>query len=559
MPTLETIATRFARCVDLFRDVSAKEDQKAEFRALLDLLKQTRVTLTADAGRLEVNGLPCEGPAFAVLLQRLELHGVGEVALPPDPRPSDLFELLRALADQPGEGDIPARLRAAGVEGIAVTMAAVAPPARPPGSAWPPERFAVADPMAPGGGGASARSLGTDGILRGDAMGDVRSVPVAGVPLVTHDPPPPPPSVALPGPDVPPHPHQAAAPDRPPAARPAGEASVAPVAPASQSGDDPLAELERQPEVAAAGDLLAALVRRVEEAMQSQRIERAMRIVATVVRCEQQVSDGDLRRHYGIALRRMYSKPLLDGLAHLVTAPGHHAEASLALQRAGARGVTVLLHLLIAARSMPERQSLFAALTEMKEGTEQLVHMLDHHQWFVVRNVAELVGELGLEEAVPELARQLDHDDERVRRAVALALAKIGTRGAAEPLRRALRDPSPQVRIQVALGVGGRKSNALAMPLVVAMEEEENEEVERELILALGRIGSPDAVQALIKFAQPAGRLFGRKPAALRLAAVEALRIAATPAAVGTLQGLAEDGDKQVRAAAQAALKDLKR
>src|SRR5438034_8413209 len=74
--------------------------------------------------------------------------------------------------------------------------------------------------------------------------------------------------------------------------------------------------------------------------------------------------------------------------------------------------------------------------------------------------------------------------------------------------------------MQVALGIGGRKSFALAMPLVVALEEEGDETVERELILALGRIGSPDAVQALIKFAQPAGRLFGRKPSALRLAAV---------------------------------------
>ena len=113
--------------------------------------------------------------------------------------------------------------------------------------------------------------------------------------------------------------------------------------------------------------------------------------------------------------------------------------------------------------------------------------------------------------------------------------------------------------MQAALGVGGRKSSALAMPLVVAMEEEEDEGVERELILALGRIGSASAVQALIKFAQPGGRLFGRRPAGLRATAVEALRLAATPAAIGTLEGLTDDGDKQVRAAAQSALADLKR
>src|SRR5258705_13745962 len=80
------------------------------------------------------------------------------------------------------------------------------------------------------------------------------------------------------------------------------------------------------------------------------------------------------------------------------------------------------------------------------------------------------------------------------------------------------------------------------MALVVAMEEETDETVERELILALGRIGSTAAVQALIKFAQPGGRLFGRKPAALRATAVEALRLAATPAPVLHPEGTTEPG-----------------
>src|ERR1051326_389769 len=65
--------------------------------------------------------------------------------------------------------------------------------------------------------------------------------------------------------------------------------------------------------------------------------------------------------------------------------------------------------------------------------------------------------------------------------------------------------------------------------------------------------------RSLIKFARPGGRLFGRKSAGLRTTAVEALRLAATPAAVGTLQGLTDDGDKHVRAAAPGALGDLKK
>jgi len=254
----------------------------------------------------------------------------------------------------------------------------------------------------------------------------------------------------------------------------------------------------------------------------------------------------------------MYSQALLEAVAELANSLVERDDALLVLRRAGEDGVEVLLDLLVAAPTLDERRGIFMALTGMKEGADQLVHMLGHPQWFVVRNVAELAGELALEDAVPALAQQLAHSDERVRKAVALALAKIGNSAAAEPVRRALRDKSPEVRMQAALGVSGKKSSALAMPLVVAMEEEEDESVERELILALGRIASPAAVQALIKFAQPGGRLFGRKPAALRASAVEALRVAATPAAIGTLEGLTDDGDKQVRLAAQSALADLK-
>jgi len=321
-----------------------------------------------------------------------------------------------------------------------------------------------------------------------------------------------------------------------------------------------LAELERNSTSPNVGDLLAALIDHAAAATKLGRFEQVLGVIAGVIRVEERVPESSgVRRQYGIALRRFYTKPVLEGLSRLLGAPKHRAAAVGALQRGGAAGVEVLMDVLAAAPTVGERRAVFDALKHMTEGTDQLVHMLDHSEWFVVRNVAELIGELGMDDAVPALGKRLDHPDERVRKAVGLALAKIGTRGAAEPLRRALRDRSQEVRMQVAVGIGGRKSSALAMPLVVAMEEEKDEAVVRELILALGRIGSPDAVQALIKWAQPTGRFFGRKPSELRVAAVEALRLAASPAALGTLEGLSDDGDRAVREAASRAVTELKR
>ncbi len=601
MPTLESLAARFARCVSLFRDPGAKDQQKVEFRALVGLLKETAVTLRVVGGRLELNGVLCEGEGLALLVQRLDLHGIGEIALAPDPPPAQLFELLKALAEQPGADEFARRLAGAGADRIRV---APAQPSPPPASRSPvasPEDFDAREPIVPRPGAPVDRKshpLGTEGILRGEAWLDIKSVPLSGVPLVTHDPLPPPAADALPGtgratpaaagdadlslstertvepaPPTPPAPPIAPAP--PAAERPSGGAPAPPpsprqaappaaAAPAARESLPPgaaevLAELERDPLGPTVGDLLAALLRHAETAIKQTRFEQLLGVIAGVIKVEQRVPEtSGMRRQYGIALRRIYTKPVLEALARLLGTPKHRPAAVAALQRGGAAAVEVLMDLLVAAPTVSERRAVFDALKQMTEGTEQLVHMLDHPEWFVVRNVAELLGELGMEEAVPALGRRLDHADDRVRKAVALALAKIGSRSAAEPLRRALRDRSAEVRLQVAVGIG-RKASALAMPLVVAMEEEKDEAVVRELILALGRIASAEAVQALIKWAQPSGRIFGRRPSALRVAAVEGLRLAATPAALGTLEGLSGDGDRQVREAAKNAVLQLRR
>src|SRR5579859_8097920 len=418
MASPKEFAALFARTLDLFRDPAAKEEQKGQFRTLAGLVKNESVTIVVHEGGLAVNGT---GVSESMLLQRLELHSVQKIAIPADPPVSELFDLLRLLAEQPGDEDIAARLRGNGAKRIAIVM----------------QTFAF------------------------DSPAPVVAIPSA--PLPEHSPP---------------VPRDSAAPlkeqeDIPQIVREASAAHVAfsPATAATRSTMDLIAELRAKPEGAQAGELLAVLGRQLESAMKSRKTSQALAIVAGIVRAEQQVTDATRRRQYSIALKRMYSKGLLEAIAEVANDPTDREDSLLVLRRAGEDGVEVLLDLLVAAPTIEERRGIFMALTGMKEGTDQLVHMLGHHQWFVVRNVAELAGELGLEEAVPALAQQLDHEDERVRKAVALALAKIGSSAAAEPLRRALRDKSPSVRMQAALGVG-RKSSALAMPLVVAMEEE---------------------------------------------------------------------------------------
>jgi HEAT repeat protein len=576
MPTAEMLAAQLARCVERFRNADAKSEQKAEFRALLALLETNAMTVRHSGGQVTVNGSPVDGVALTSLVQRLALHHVAEITVPQTPLPAEVFELVRALAAQPGTDDGPAMPQPGGTGRVSVTI----------GSPGTPTVPAPVD-------------LGTEGILRGDPMTDIASAgtQVAGVGQITHDPQPPAPETALPttgkrptgralphavdGPaTVPPPPRHTpppAAPPPQPASPPAAAAPPvvppAPAPPAAAPGEGPsavfapavaraqtpaalLQELDSDPERPNLVDVLSALGRQAEHALQENRVEQVLEITVALVRLEQRASDN-ARRSYGIALRRLFSKPLLRAIADLLLVPKTAADALTALRRGGTEAADVLLQKLVLGQAINERRAVFDTLCQLSVTAGQVIPLLRHEKWYVIRNSAELIGEKGLAEAVPELAECLDHDDERVRKTAALALAKIGTASTGEPLRRALRDKSPEVRIQVALGVGARRTSGFAMPLVVALQEEEDEAVQRELILALGRIGTPDAVQALIKIAQPAGRLFGRKPTGLRLAAVEGLRLAGTAPALGTLEGLGDDGDKQVRAAAQAATKEL--
>jgi HEAT repeat protein len=202
-----------------------------------------------------------------------------------------------------------------------------------------------------------------------------------------------------------------------------------------------------------------------------------------------------------------------------------------------------------------QRRGYFNAISQMTEGTEILVHMLGHDEWFVVRNVADLCGEMKLESAVPELARRVGHSDERVRRAVVKALAQIGSPATVDPLRRALRDSSAQVRAQAAATMEGARFKSLLPEILEMMEKETHPEVQREYMRALGRIGSNEAVDFLVRQAQPPKGLFKKKHTTERVNAIDGLRLANTPATQELIKELASDRDAVVRDAATRALK----
>lgn len=517
MTRSSAIAECLSRVVFLLRDRPGdKEAQKSAFRALLVRVADQPLKLVASDGRFLVDGqaIGADVAGGEALRRQLLAHGIGELSFPSVLSAPHLLVVVRTIAAPPGTWPhlqtMADHLAAAGIQGAEIA---------------PPMRATSAHPMAP----------------TVPKRGHPSQPPVARVvsgPLAKDDG-----EIAALGPDA------------------ANEESVGLLHFVTMENrtigrlDELLLVLEQDPGSSKSGDLLNEVITFGEMASKKEEWNDLLRAAATMTRLEAAVQDEAQRRLYHIALRRLVSRSTLEQIARMVTHADRRADAVSVLRRFGSDATEVLINQMISAEDVGQRRGYFNAVAQMTEGTDLLVHMLGHDEWFVVRNVAELCGEMKLEAAVPELTRRLGHFDDRVRRAVVTALARIGSAGVVDPLRRALADRSAQVRAQAAAGMEGPRFRNLVPGLLQSLETETHPEVQREMLKALGRIGGKDAIDALVRTAQPPRGLFRKKQTTGRVDAIDGLRLANTPDALATIRELVKDKDGEVREAAEKALR----
>jgi HEAT repeat protein len=145
------------------------------------------------------------------------------------------------------------------------------------------------------------------------------------------------------------------------------------------------------------------------------------------------------------------------------------------------------------------------------------------------------------------------HPQDAVREAALYAMAEIGGKEIARPAVAALRDESAPVRAAATrvIGVGGDVTATAA--LVRRLEHEEDEGVLAGILAAVGRLGSPEALGVLAKYAEPGGFLKRRTPH-LRAAAIEGIGHIHSTEARALLALYSHDKEPTVRRAAEAAL-----
>jgi HEAT repeat protein len=196
-------------------------------------------------------------------------------------------------------------------------------------------------------------------------------------------------------------------------------------------------------------------------------------------------------------------------------------------------------------------------LREQPEGLRSLILLLQHGDREIIRRAAAVLGMLGVREAVPALTRVARHDDLTVRAAAIAALARLATPQAVELLGELLDEAGLDGMGVVVDALGGAALGPLVPRIENLGRRVRDARALATLAHALGRIGTRQAVGVLADWAAPPGWRFWRRRGAVRLAAVDGLRIAAAPEAVRILEGLSRDADPAVRRAALEAVEDL--
>jgi HEAT repeat protein len=572
-----TFARHYSRLVWLLlHETSNVDEQKATLRALVTVAKDGAVTLVSDGADVTANGHDVPGVLSGVtdVVRRMTAHGVREIVFDAGAAPAGILGSARILAADASVGDggagAEAKLTALGAASVRFTREPVTAPttAAPPVAVPAP---AIAPPPS-------------------EAPAVAAAVPVAPAPA-------PPPPAAVPAPAAP-TPAAAAAPAVPttePGAlpdfgfedadvideealkdklRPTPRVTAAvPAAPSrapegggmfaqfaasrtpTASHRDLLAQLEQASGVNVLTQVLDDLVAIAESAARDARLAVVCEILCRVTRREPQIHEFEAKRAFVMAQRRLAKPMLLRAIVQELPHASDQRDAFIAvLTRAGEDGADALIEQIAAISGQNERRVYFDALLQLQAGIPTLIHMLGDARWFVARNAAELLGEMQAREAEPQLTELLKHTDDRVRRAATSALMRLGTSRAMQAIQDALKDGAPAMRMQAAAALVTRKDVKTAATLVRALEEEKDEEVQVAFLLALGKLGTPDAVQRLLKAVEPERGLFKKKAVGYRVAAVQALGEARSPEASEALKALQSDKDEEVREAATFAL-----
>ena len=206
------------------------------------------------------------------------------------------------------------------------------------------------------------------------------------------------------------------------------------------------------------------------------------------------------------------------------------------------------------------RRMLCEVLIEIGKGNmELIIPFIDDHRWFLVRNIAYILGRMGKESALPTIQKALNHEEARVRREAIQALGIIVSSKAFDLLGKALNDQDDRNRSMVALNlarVGKKASLPALLEVVQAKDFSKRDSAEIKAFFdAIGMVGSNDAIKPLEKLLEQKSWFGMGKKDEIRLRAASALALIGTAEARSILEAGRNAKDENIRQACLQAMR----
>jgi hypothetical protein len=224
--------------------------------------------------------------------------------------------------------------------------------------------------------------------------------------------------------------------------------------------------------------------------------------------------------------------------------------------------ISPILHLLRELKHFRARKMICQVLEELGKNHIEVVGQGVHDSlWYVVRNVALVLGRIGKEEGVKFLKDIINHPDFRVRNEVIISLTKIGGTEAQALLVSALDDEDRRIRLLACRGLAQRKDKEALPSLMKIIQSapfiDEPAEGKKQLLESLAIIGEDEVILFLKKLVDKRRWLKRDKHDETRIFAIRALGFIKTHKAGETLKGLSRKRNKVIRQACQSALRKM--
>lgn len=197
-----------------------------------------------------------------------------------------------------------------------------------------------------------------------------------------------------------------------------------------------------------------------------------------------------------------------------------------------------------------------------KDDIDIIGRKVNDKRWYIVRNIAYILGRLGKAKGIEYLKRTLKYDEPRVRLESIKSLMHISGDQAKDLLISVISDNDSQVRIQAVKGLASLNHKKAVQPLIEFIRQEGFKKFEfaekKEFFETLGKLGANEVV-SFLKNIYTKRPWFSRSTyEELRICAIYGLSKTGTDDALSVLQGLKEKPGSKIENIRLRAITEIK-